>query len=399
MSTTDAAEAITTTTDTEGVAEEEQLCPVLAANSSPNLFRLSLPEWLKEQVDSGKHKGVYWIDRKEKIFHVPWKHASRNGWEDGDVSLFKAWAIYTNRYREGVDKARPALWKTNFRCAINSHSSITFLKDQGQRKGDKAHRIMQLVEAPKKGRRPLNSNEVTTDNDSPRKLVRLTYPNFGPPPPDGVPIERGRYKKAAEKAAAAKAKAQSKICNGCAFIRIQMQDALKIYEDLHNEEEENVDFQSLKEMFSALNNTNEHLCHNEDLKELMEKNLIATKENPEELPKPNLQDLYFIGKALQSAERNETLKVAIKVESTEQMEIVDSTYDTTENDTDIIHIVTMSEDQALEKTMTGTEPEEKDESFEGKEQQDDEVEVQDAAAIEVIDQDPEDEEDLITPRN
>ena len=64
-------------------------------NSSPNLFRLSLPEWLREQVDSGEHKGVYWIDKTEKIFHVPWKHASRNGWEDGDVSLFKAWAIYT----------------------------------------------------------------------------------------------------------------------------------------------------------------------------------------------------------------------------------------------------------------------------------------------------------------
>ena len=128
MSITEAAEAITTTTVTE-----EQTSPVLTANSSPNLFRLSLPEWLKEQVDSGKHKGVYWIDRKEKIFHVPWKHASRNGWEDGDVSLFKAWAIYTNRYREGVDKARPALWKTNFRCAINSHNSIAFLKDQGQR--------------------------------------------------------------------------------------------------------------------------------------------------------------------------------------------------------------------------------------------------------------------------
>ena len=146
----------------------------MSANLNPNLFRLSLPEWLKEQVESGKHKGVFWINEEERIFHVPWKHASRNGWEDGDVSLFKAWAIYTNRYREGVDKPKPALWKTNFRCAINSHNYIAFVKDQGQRKGDKAHRIMKLIEQPKeKGKVVDNCNHV----ESLRKRVRITYPS------------------------------------------------------------------------------------------------------------------------------------------------------------------------------------------------------------------------------
>jgi len=149
----------------------------MSGNLNPNLFRLSLPEWLKEQVSSGVHKSVYWIDEKEKVFHVPWKHASRNGWEDGDVSLFKAWAIYTNRYREGIDKPKPALWKTNFRCAINSHNHIFFVKDQGERRGDQAHRIMKIVDQ--------ENCKPTTPESSPwesmKKRVRMTYPSSGEP--------------------------------------------------------------------------------------------------------------------------------------------------------------------------------------------------------------------------
>jgi len=149
----------------------------MSGNLNPNLFRLSLPEWLKEQVSSGNHKSVYWIDEKQKIFHVPWKHASRNGWEDGDVSLFKAWAIYTNRYREGIDKPKPALWKTNFRCAINSHNHIFFVKDQGERRGDQAHRIMKIVD--QENCKP-NARE-SSPWESMKKRVRMTYPSIGEP--------------------------------------------------------------------------------------------------------------------------------------------------------------------------------------------------------------------------
>lgn len=149
----------------------------MSGNLNPNLFRLSLPEWLKEQVSSGNHKSVYWIDEKEKVFHVPWKHASRNGWEDGDVSLFKAWAIYTNRYREGIDKPKPALWKTNFRCAINSHNHIFFVKDQGERRGDQAHRIMKIVDQENCKPNARESNPW----DTMKKRVRMTYPSAGEP--------------------------------------------------------------------------------------------------------------------------------------------------------------------------------------------------------------------------
>lgn len=369
----------------------------MSVNSSPNLFRLSLPEWLKEQVDSGKHKGVYWIDKKDKIFHVPWKHASRNGWEDGDVSLFKAWAIYTNRYREGVDKARPALWKTNFRCAINSHNSIAFLKDQGQRKGDKAHRIMKLIEPPKKGREPLNGNEHV-EQEPPRKLVRLTYPNFGPPPPDGVPIERGKYRKASEKTGKSKTTQKTVGCEDCTFLKSQIQDALKIYNELHNEEEENVDFQAMKSTLSDLLSSQDHLCKSQELLKLMQKNLIVTTNtnagNSDEFSKPNLQDLYFIGKALQTAEGNETLKVAIKVES--EMEIVDTLYNHVS-----IQVGLPTKEDELSEVKDLKQDENKNEPI-VEEKASEDVIVQDDGAVEVVAQqievhDGEDEE-LITPR-
>jgi len=155
--------------------------------------------------------------------------------------------------------------------------------------------------------------------------------------------------------------------------------------------------------------SNEHLCQNDELKNIMEKNLIATmnadadddddtaSNNTEELPKPNLQDLYFIGKALQSADSNETLKVAIKVES--EMEIVDTSYEPVETvetvETEVVDSSSTQETNKQEKN--GTESENDDSFFEEKEQEC-EVEVQDAPAVEIIEQDPEDEE-LITPRN
>ena len=133
----------------------------------------------------------------------------------------------------------------------------------------------------------------------------------------------------------------------------------------------------------------------------MEKNLIATKNDDEddasatteELPKPNLQDLYFIGKALQSAESNETLKVAIKVES-EQMEIVDTSYGPVE--TEVIDS-SNAQEETTKQEKNSTESENDDSFFEEKEQEC-EVEVQDAPAVEIVEQDPYDEE-LITPRN
>lgn len=273
----------------------------MTANSSPNLFRLSLPEWLREQVDSKKHKGVYWINEKERIFHVPWKHASRNGWEDGDVSLFKAWAIYTNRYREGIDRPRPALWKTNFRCAINSHNSICFLKDQGQRKGDKAHRIMKLIDPPKKGRRLLNSPEDDS-TEVPRKLVRLTYPNFGPPPDSKS--HKAQQSSKSQNVNRDKMKNTSLLCDQCIELKRRMhfilESAIKCPQNIEN----NPDYLNIKAKCISWLTSKAHICNDKDINDMIE-NILPTLPfvpNNEAKSKPNLQDLYVIGKALQSAD-------------------------------------------------------------------------------------------------
>jgi len=115
-----------------------------ATDHPDNKYRLGLPEWLHQQVNNGLHKGVVWIDAREQIFQIPWKHASMNCWEDTDASLFKAWAVYTNRYREGVDQPKHKQWKSNFRCAINSHNRVFFVKEADRGRGTN-RRIIRIV--------------------------------------------------------------------------------------------------------------------------------------------------------------------------------------------------------------------------------------------------------------
>lgn len=263
-------------------------------NTNPNLFRLSLPEWLKEQVNSGKHKDVFWINEEEKIFHVPWKHASRNGWNYDDVSLFKAWAVYTKRYRDGIDKARPALWKTNFRCAVNSHNLIVFRKDQGERKGDRAHRIIQILDFPKK----LLCNEADRaqspiQSEHPRKFVRLTYPNYTPTS-DAVEQDQ-QSKNKARKTEKYLPKPQN--CSTCDEVKLQMQTLLeKIIEEESSESDPEVVL--IKAKLLEIISSKEHVCSQEFLASFFDDKAVVNTQPPES--KPNLNDLYNVGKALQT---------------------------------------------------------------------------------------------------
>ena len=64
--------------------------------------RLNLPSWLEEQINNNIFRGLKWLDRNKRTFVVPWKHASRQGWnEEEDPKLFKSWALYTGVYNEG----------------------------------------------------------------------------------------------------------------------------------------------------------------------------------------------------------------------------------------------------------------------------------------------------------
>ncbi|XP_064650999.1 uncharacterized protein LOC135502259 [Lineus longissimus] len=83
--------------------------------------RQLLPEWIEQQVDLGDIPGLQWVDRREKIVRIPWRHSRSTSWKHDDCMLFERWAIHTCKHVPG-DAPNPKRWKTNFRCALNLYA-------------------------------------------------------------------------------------------------------------------------------------------------------------------------------------------------------------------------------------------------------------------------------------
>ncbi|XP_057707358.1 interferon regulatory factor 2-like isoform X2 [Corythoichthys intestinalis] len=110
--------------------------------------RLRLRMWLEEQIESGKYPGVCWLDKSERVFQIPWKHAGRHGWSlDQDAILFRNWAMHTGRYHPGQQKADPKTWKANFRCALNSLPDVRELRERSNKRGSNAYRVYKMLPA------------------------------------------------------------------------------------------------------------------------------------------------------------------------------------------------------------------------------------------------------------
>ncbi|CAM4673321.1 unnamed protein product [Leuciscus chuanchicus] len=110
--------------------------------------RMRMRPWLESRIDSNSIAGLVWVNKEEKMFSIPWKHAARHGWEmDKDACLFKQWAIHTGKFREGHTSPDPKTWKANFRCAMNSLPDIEEVKTRSVNKGCGAVRVYRMLPA------------------------------------------------------------------------------------------------------------------------------------------------------------------------------------------------------------------------------------------------------------
>lgn len=92
-----------------------------------------LRDWLINQINSGKFRGLEWLDEEKTVFRVPWIHAKKRDYdEERDSALFKEWAMHTGKYKPHENKTigyDPTTWKINFRCALNGLKDIMELKE------------------------------------------------------------------------------------------------------------------------------------------------------------------------------------------------------------------------------------------------------------------------------
>ncbi|KAM7405025.1 hypothetical protein PAMP_012316 [Pampus punctatissimus] len=95
--------------------------------------KMHLKEWLVAQVESQQYEGLCWEDENKTMFRIPWKHAAKKDYKQTeDAALFKAWAVYKGKFREGRDRADPTMWKTRLRCALNKSTDFQEVPERNQ---------------------------------------------------------------------------------------------------------------------------------------------------------------------------------------------------------------------------------------------------------------------------
>ncbi|KAJ1137123.1 hypothetical protein NDU88_003536 [Pleurodeles waltl] len=104
-----------------------------------------LKQWMIEQVDSGKYPGLAWDDPDHTCFRIPWKHGGKQDFrQDEDAAIFKAWAIFKNKYKEG-DKMEAAISKTRLRCALNKSPEFAEVPERSQLDISEPYKVYRLV--------------------------------------------------------------------------------------------------------------------------------------------------------------------------------------------------------------------------------------------------------------
>lgn len=117
---------------------------------------MHLKEWLIAQIESEQYEGLCWEDEDKTMFRIPWKHAAKKDYKQTeDAALFKAWAVYKGKFREGRDKADPTMWKTRLRCALNKSTDFQEVPERNQLDITEPYKVYRIQQ--------VNGQCITTD--------------------------------------------------------------------------------------------------------------------------------------------------------------------------------------------------------------------------------------------
>ncbi|XP_024240641.1 interferon regulatory factor 4 isoform X1 [Oncorhynchus tshawytscha] len=148
--------------------------------------KMRLREWLIAQIDSGKYAGLTWENEDKTMFRIPWKHAAKQDYSlNEDAALFKAWAVYKGKYREGRDKADPTTWKTRLRCAFNKSTDFKEVPERSQLDVSEPYKVYHIQAEPETGRdsespQPESQVTIQTSHSSvPLRNIVTRHPQFG----------------------------------------------------------------------------------------------------------------------------------------------------------------------------------------------------------------------------
>ncbi|XP_073436856.1 interferon regulatory factor 4-like isoform X2 [Dendrobates tinctorius] len=107
---------------------------------------LRMKEWLILQIESGKYPGLRWENEEKTVFKIPWKHAARHNYKEGeDSALFKAWAVHKGKFQEGA-KEDASVWKARLRNALKISPDFKEVVDSSQ--DFKPYKLYSVVSDP-----------------------------------------------------------------------------------------------------------------------------------------------------------------------------------------------------------------------------------------------------------